>query len=293
MTSLTYDIKDKLKRLNVFEKIMAINIVVFFIGWLLSIISDISRQSTLNWLELPKNISDFILQPWSIITYGFTHYGFFHLLFNMLILYFVSRTMVNLFPTRQSLSIYLLGIIAGGLAFLTVYSVLPEQYARFVGPLVGASAGVNALLIFICAYMPYREAQFFAIKIKLWHIGAALVIFDLLGLLFGGNQGGRIAHLGGSLLGYIYATQLLKGKDIGKGFGTFMDSMTNLFKPKSKLKTVHRNKKKKPFAGHNKTEFDEFNKQKKIDLILDKISKSGYESLTAEEKSFLFKAGKD
>lgn len=293
MASLTHDIKDKLKHLNVFEKIMAINVLVFFIGWLLQVVRQIPRESTLNWVELPKDAFDFILQPWSIITYGFTHYGFMHLLFNMLILYFVSRTMVNLFPTKQSLNIYFLGIIAGGLAFLLVYNILPEQYSLLVGPLVGASAGVNALLIFICAYMPYREARFFAIRIKLWHIGVAIVVLDVLGLLFGGNQGGRIAHLGGSLLGYLYATQLLKGKDIGKGFGTFIDSIFSMFKPKSKLKTVHRNKKKKPFAGHNKTEFDEFNTQKKIDLILDKISKSGYESLTSEEKSFLFKAGKD
>lgn len=293
MTSLTYDIKDKLKRLNIFEKIIAINVLIFFIGWLIKVITRIPRESTLNWIELPKNAFDFILQPWSIITYGFTHYDPIHILFNMLILYFVSRTMVNLFPPKQSLSIYILGIIAGGLAFLAVYNVLPMLLSGIAGPLVGASAGVNALLIFICAYMPYREAQFFAVKIKLWHIGVALVIFDVLGLLFGENQGGRIAHLGGSFLGYIYATQLLKGKDIGKGFGAFMDSMARLFQPKSKLKTVHRNKKKKPFVGHNKTEFDEFNKQKKIDLILDKISKSGYESLTSEEKSFLFKAGKD
>ncbi len=293
MTSLTYDIKDKLKRLNVFEKIIAINVLVFFVGWLIKVIRRIPRQSTLNWFELPKDAFDFILQPWSIITYGFVHYGLFHLLFNMLVLYFVSRTMVNLFPSKQSLNIYVLGIISGGLAFLAVYNVLPANFSRLVGPLVGASAGVNALLIFICAYMPYREAQFFAVRIKLWHIGVALVAFDVLGLMFGGNQGGRVAHLGGSLLGYLYATQLIKGKDIGKGFGAFMDGVANWFKPKSTLKTVHRKQKKKSFAGHNKSEFNEFNKQKRIDLILDKISKSGYESLTAEEKAFLFKAGKD
>lgn len=291
MTSLTHDIKDKLKRLNVFEKIMAVNILVFFIGWVLKIIRRVPRQMTLTWFELPKDFFDFIMRPWSIITYGFTHYGFFHLLFNMLVLYFVSRTMVNLFPRKQSLNIYFLGIIVGGLVFLAVYNIMPESFSRNVGPLVGASAGVNALLIFICAYMPYREAKFFAIKIKLWHIGVAIVVFDIIGL-FGTNQGGSIAHMGGSLLGYMYATQFLKGKDIGEGFGTFMDRIANLFKPKSTLKTVHNNK-KKPFAGHNKAEFNEFNNQKKVDLILDKISKSGYDSLTKEEKAFLFKSGKD
>ncbi|MGK0428457.1 MAG: hypothetical protein ACJARX_000102 [Psychroserpens sp.] len=159
-----------------------------------------------------------------------------------------------------------------------------------VGSLVGASAGVNALLIFLCAYMPNRETRFFSISIKLWHIGAVIVLFDVIGL-FGVNQGGKVAHLGGSLLGYIYATQLLKGKDIGSGFGEFVDRVVGMFSSKTSLKTVHRSK-KNTVAGHNKQEFNEFNTQKKIDVILDKISKSGYESLTKEEKAFLFNAGK-
>nr|WP_321222778.1 rhomboid family intramembrane serine protease [uncultured Psychroserpens sp.] len=291
MTSLNHDIQDKLKNLNVFEKIMAVNVLVFFIGWLIQIIRKIPRSYTLSWLELPKEFLDFVVKPWSILTYGFTHYGFFHLLFNMVVLYFVSRSMVNLFPSRQSLNIYFLGILAGGLSFLLVYNIVPSSITTTVGSLVGASAGVNALLIFLCAYMPNRETRFFSISIKLWHIGAAIVIFDVIGL-FGVNQGGNVAHLGGSLIGYLYATQLIKGKDIGTGFSKFVDYFSNLFKKKSPLRTVHRNK-KQTMAGHNKEEFNEFNNQKKIDLILDKISKSGYESLTKEEKSFLFKAGKN
>ena len=292
MTSLSHDIKDKIKHLNVFEKIMALNVLVFFIGWLLKIIVGIPRHRTLSWLELPSGFIDALVKPWSIVTYGFAHYDLFHLLFNMLILYFVSRTMVNLFPIKQSLNIYFLGIIIGGLAYLIIYNVFPSILVDQVTVLVGASAGVNALLIFVCSYMPQRETRFFTIKIKLWYIGVAIVIFDIIGFFSGVNQGGRIAHLGGSLLGYIYATQLLKGKDIGEGFGKFMDTISGVFKKKTTLKTVHKNK-KKPFAGHNKDEFNEFNNQKKIDLILDKISKSGYDSLTKEEKSYLFKAGKD
>nr|WP_321243775.1 rhomboid family intramembrane serine protease [uncultured Psychroserpens sp.] len=291
MSSLNYDFKDKLKNLNVFEKIMAVNVLIFFIGWLIQITRKIPRSYTLSWFELPKDFLDFIVKPWSIVTYGFTHYDFLHLLFNMIVLYFVSRSLVNLFPSKQSLNIYFLGIIAGGLSFLVVYNILPDSFSSTVGSLVGASAGVNALLIFLCAYMPNRETRFFAISIKLWYIGVAIVLFDVIGL-FGANQGGNVAHLGGSLLGYLYATQLVKGKDIGSGFEKIMDSIANLFNKKSPLKTVHRNK-KNTIAGHNKQEFNEFNNQKKIDLILDKISKSGYESLTKEEKAFLFKAGKN
>lgn len=108
------------------------------------------------------------------------------------------------------------------------------------------------------------------------------------------NQGGSIAHLGGSIVGYVYAVQLIKGIDIGLGFQRFMNWVENLFKLKKKspLKTVYKGQ-SNTVAGHNKKEFQEFNKQKQIDLILDKISKSGYESLTKEEKAFLFKVGKD
>jgi membrane associated rhomboid family serine protease len=290
MTSLINDFKDKLKNLNVFEKIMAVNVLIFFIGWLIQVFRNIPRSHTLSWLELPKDFLDFIVTPWSIFTYGFTHYDFFHLLFNMVVLYFVSRSMVNLFPSKQSLNIYFLGILAGGMSFLLVYNVMPNSFSVTVGSLVGASAGVNALLLFLCAYMPNRETRFFTLSIKLWYIGVAIVLFDVIGL-FGINQGGKIAHLGGSLLGYFYATQLLKGKDIGSGFGKFVDRFMDMFSTKRTLKTVHRSK-KKAFAGHNKKEFNEFNTQKKIDVILDKISKSGYESLTKEEKAFLFNAGK-
>lgn len=288
MTSLNQDIQEKMRQLNVLEKIIAVNVVVFLIGLLISLI--IKTESSLYWLELPKEVGDFIFKPWSIITYGFTHYGFIHLLFNMLVLYYVSRMMLNLFTQKLTLNIYFLGIIMGGLFFLFAYNVLPESFLKPVGALVGASAGVRALLIFLCAYMPNTEVRVVFFNIKLWHLGIALVVFDVIGL-FGMNQGGNIAHLGGVGLGYFYAKQLIKGHDIGKGFEKFVDRIADLFKTskKSPLRTVHK-RKSNSVAGHTQSEFKEFSKQKQIDLILDKISKSGYESLTEEEKAFLFKA---
>lgn len=288
MTSLNQDLQDKLRNLNVLKKIIAVNVVVFLIGLLLSLV--VKSGSSLYWLELPKNLGDFIFKPWSIITYGFTHYGLFHLLFNMMVLYFAAQMMLNLFSPKLALNIYLLGIIVGGLFYISAYNVLPQNFLKPAGALVGASAGVRALLIFLCAYMPNTQVKVIVFNVKLWHLGVALVAFDAIGL-FGSNQGGHIAHLGGVALGYYYAKQLVKGKDIGKGFEKFMDSISNYFKPskKSPLKTVHK-RKSNSVAGHTKTEFKEFSKQKQIDLILDKISKSGYESLTEEEKAFLFKA---
>jgi rhomboid family protein len=250
------------------------------------------RQDSLIWLALPKDFSDFILKPWSILTYGFAHIDLWHLIINLLILYFVGRTFSNLFKIKLSLNVYFLGIFFGGLAFMLVYTLFPNSLLKTAGPLVGASAGVRAALIFLCAYMPNKETRLVTINIKLMYVGFVLVALDILGL-FGNNSGGNVAHLGGDLLGYFYAVQLQKGIDIGKGFERFTDAIWNLFsKAKtSNLKTVYKTK-KKGFAGHTKQEFGEFNKQKKIDVILDKISKSGYESLNKEEKAFLFRAGK-
>jgi membrane associated rhomboid family serine protease len=292
MTSLNYDIKDKLKRLSAFEKIIALNVLVYIIGWLVFQTQGIARGDSLNWLALPKGFTAFILKPWTILTYGFAHFGFWHLFFNMFILYFVGRSFSNLFSVKLSLNIYVLGILFGGLSFILVYNVFPNSILKSIGSLVGASAGVRATLIFLCAYMPNKEMRLVTINIKLLYIGLVLVALDILGL-FGDNPGGNVAHLGGDLLGYFYAVQLQKGTDIGKGFERFMDIISSYFSKgnKSNLKTVHKSK-KKSYAGHTKQEFSEFNKQKKIDIILDKISKSGYESLSDEEKAFLFKAGK-
>ena len=295
MTSLNQDIQDKLKRLTAFEKIIALNLLIYFIGWAIASFSSVTRVSSLNWLALPKDFSAFIVKPWSILTYGFTHIEFWHLFFNMLVLYFVGRSFSNLFNTKLSLNVYFLGIITGGLAYMLVYALLPNSVFGTTGDLVGASAGVRASLIFLCAYMPNYEVAIVKWRIKLMYFGLVMVGLDVLGLFSGVNEGGYVAHLGGDILGFFYAKQLTNGKDIGKWFERLMDRASSLFsfKSKGKLKTVHRrSKKSKAFAGHTKEEFGEFNKQKQIDIILDKISKSGYESLSKEEKEFLFRAGK-
>ena len=285
--SLTYDVKQKLKHLNVFEKLIVANVIVFCCAQILRYV--LNTESSLSWLELPSDFLDFIKQPWTIITYAFLHYDFLHILFNMLWLYFIGRIFVNLFNPKLGLNVYFLGAISGGIIFLLGYFLLPNVFSSG-HRLVGASAAVRALFIFMCAYMPNKDLRFFTFNIKLKHIGIALVVLDFVGL-FGGNAGGNLAHFGGTILGYFYATQLTKGKDIGKGFERLMDSVTSLFKTnKSSLKTVH--KKKGNVAGYTKDEFKEFNNQKQIDVILDKISKSGYDSLTKAEKEFLFRAGK-
>ena len=290
MTSLTQDIQDKLKQLTAYEKIIAINIVVFFIGWCITVVFDISRSSSLNWLELPNEFSSFILKPWSLVTYGFKHIEFWHLFMNMFVLYFVGRSFSNLFNIKISLNIYFLGIISGGLLYIVSYALFPSFF-NYGGSLVGASAGVRATLIFLCAYMPNHEVRLGSLRFKLMYVGFIMVALDLFGL-FGANSGGNVAHLGGDLLGYFYAIRLRQGIDIGKRFEKLMDAFFSLFSftKKAKLKTVYKDKSK--VGGYERGEFNQFNNQKKIDIILDKISKSGYESLTKDEKEFLFRAGK-
>ena len=285
------DLKYKFKNLDVFGKIITINVVVFFIGL---VFKSLLRFNLFTYFELPSGIMDFIFQPWSLITYGFLHNGLFHVAFNMLFLYYLSQVTTNLFRSKMILNIYFLGIIFGGLAYLGYSNLLPSSMVDSNGILVGASAGVSALLLFVAAYMPNSEIRLFNMfNVKWKHVAMVIVGLDLFRMISGMNQGGYVAHLGGYILGYVYATQLVKGSDIGTGFERTMDKFMNLFKPKSNLKTVHKNKSKGSTVNKTKKTTNTLDKQKKIDIILDKISKSGYESLTSEEKSFLFKIGKD
>ncbi|WP_179376188.1 rhomboid family protein [Winogradskyella wichelsiae] len=289
--STVNDLKYKFKNLDVFGKIIAINVVIFFISL---VFKSLLRFNLFTYFELPSGIMDFLFQPWSLITYGFLHNGLFHVAFNMLFLYYLSQVTTNLFRSKMVLNIYFLGIIFGGLAYLAYSNLLPSSLVNSNGVLVGASAGVSALLLFVAAYMPNSEIRLFNMfNVKWKHVAMVIVGLDLFRMISGMNQGGYVAHLGGYILGYVYATQLVKGSDIGTGFERTMDKFMNLFKPKSNLKTVHKNKSKGSTVNKTKKSTNTLDKQKKIDIILDKISKSGYESLTSEEKSFLFKIGKD
>lgn len=287
------DTKYRFAKFNVYEKIIAVNAAIYALLWVSLKLFFQPTSAFLRWFELPKELGDMIVKPWTVFSYGFLHYDFWHIVFNMLILYLIGRIFLNLFNPKMALNVYLLGILFGAIFFLLGNVLFPDSIFRSAGSLIGASAGVQAVLFFLWAYMPQTEVAIFRFNVKLWYIGVVFLVIDLVGL-FGNNSGGHTAHLGGAFLGYLYAKQLRKGSDIGKGFGKFMDGFFALFKAKSRsnLKTVHKSK-KSTVAGHSKKEFNEFNKQKQIDLILDKISKSGYDSLTKQEKEFLFKAGKN
>jgi len=281
MSSLNQDIKTKFLHLHVLEKIIVLNTSLFFLGIILNLLG----INLLDWFSLPYRFSEVLSHPWSIITYGFLHHSLGHLFFNMLVLYFIAQSFANLFKPRLSFKIYILGVIFGGLAFVFVSMLFPDLL-RINGPLVGASAGVRACILFLCVYWPNKPIGFFSFRFPLKYLGIAMVLLDLPGLM-SVNSGGTVAHIGGYLSGFLYAKQLKIGKDLG----SFLDVVLDYLKSVNKLKTVHKSK-SPTMGGKQKKEFNTFPQQKQIDLILDKISKSGYDSLTQAEKDFLFRAGK-
>jgi len=288
----TGNLKYQYARLSVAEKLIAINVLIFIVNGLLTLLLGMNGDAIVQWFQLPKDFFDFLTQPWSIVTYSFFHAGLGHIFWNMLVLFYVGRIFLNLFNGRRFLNVYFLGVILGGLFFMVSYNVFPAFF-KVNAALIGASAGVRAILIFICAYIPNQEVRLIFFNIKLWYLGAFIVLTDLVQLSLGVNPGGQFAHLGGALLGYIYARQLLQGKDIGEGFSKMVDGIINLFKKtekKAPMKTVYRKDKKTAATTVN---YKKESHQRKIDTILDKISKSGYESLSKAEKDFLFKAGKE
>ena len=281
MSSLKQDIKTKFLHLHVLEKIIVLNTSLFFLGIILNLLG----INLLDWFSLPYRFSEVLSHSWSIITYGFLHHSLGHLFFNMLVLYFIAQSFANLFKPRLSFKIYILGVIFGGLAFVFVSMLIPDLL-RINGPLVGASAGVRACILFLCVYWPNKPIGFFSFRFPLKYLGIAMVLLDLPGLM-SVNSGGTVAHIGGYLSGFLYAKQLKIGKDLG----SFLDVVFDYLKSVNKLKTVHKSK-SSTMGGKQKKEFNAFPQQKQIDLILDKISKSGYDSLTQAEKDFLFRAGK-
>lgn len=303
--------QDKLRyRYNlsgVTERLIAINVLVYVIFLLLGIISflfqmDEGLEWFRRWFIVPSRPEKLILRPWSIITYAFMHAGFWHLLGNMIILYFSGRFFLTYFSSKRLLNYYFLGAIAGALLFMLSYNLFPVFADGRNYHLIGASAAVMAILIGVAAKAPNMTIRLFLLgNIKLWWIAAFFVAKDLIFIPIE-NPGGHIAHLGGAGLGYFYTTQLTKGRDIGAWFERFMDKIAGLFATRKQkpFRKVYKNKEKPsgrrgPYQQKSTINYRETQdeKQQRIDEILDKISKNGYDSLTKEEKEVLFNAGKD
>ena len=279
----------KFKTLNIANKLIVINIAVFLLFFIASFLFNTSSEVLMQWFVLPEEPIEVLKQPWSLLTYSFLHGGFTHILFNMIWLNFFSKFILNLFSEKRFLTVYLLGALYGGLLFVTAYNVFPVFQSK-AGYLLGASASVSALMVFAATYSPNISFRFFMVTIKLWQLAVGLFLLDLFRLGSGTNPGGMLSHIGGAVFGYLSAVQLAKGNDIGLWFEKIVASLVNLFKTKKNtpFRKVHKTPKN---TSKKKTTSVKDERQIKIDGILDKIGKSGYESLTKQEKDFLFKAG--
>jgi membrane associated rhomboid family serine protease len=283
------NLKYRFERFSIAEKIIVLNIVFFIIPFFIQTLLYLFKlpSSTFSsWFHLLPSFSEVLFRPWTLFTYSFLHASFSHILWNMLLLYYASQMYLNLFSEHQFLKNYILGVLVGGLFFLIGYNLFPV-FEGIYPPLVGASAGVMAVLIFVATYTPNQEIRLLFINVKLQYIGIALVLIDILQIPYS-NAGGRLAHIGGAFIGYLYANQLKQGTDIGSFLDRIWSYFNTLTKPSAvkNMRTVHRTQKtvkRKPSPTN----------QQKIDAILDKISTSGYESLKQEEKDFLFQSGKD
>lgn len=289
------DIKNQYKNGSVLIKLIFINVLVFLavnvIGLLLYFFNiENGIQQLVYWLSLPSDVTKLLYRPWTILSYMFLHEEIFHLLFNMLVLYFGGQIFLQFLNNKKLLSTYLLGGLSGGLLYVLLFNVLPvfEQQTSLSFAL-GASASVMAVLIAAATYVPnFVVRLIFLGNVKLKYIALIYVVLDVISIPKG-NSGGHIAHLGGALFGFVYISQLQKGKDLTAGFNRFLDSLKSLFSFKRKMKVVYKSPK-----SRDDYQFNEQKKanQQKIDAILDKISKSGYDSLTGEEKAILFDASR-
>ena len=278
------DLYHRFLQRNVVEKLIILNILIFILTYLLNTLSFLFASDSnfiIDWFSLDPSFGRLLFRPWTLVTYGFLHIGFFHILFNLLILYYFGNLFLDFFDSGQFLTYFLLGVIAGGLVYMLSYNYLPALKTQQT-VLVGASAGVTAIVIGIAAYIPHYALHFrFIGSIKLMYIAAVMVVLDLVQIPTG-NAGGHLAHLGGAFMGYVLTQYLNQGR----GLSAWWKSQW-VPRKDSNLKTVYRK------TGADKATVSMEYDQKKIDSILDKISKSGYETLTKEEKDYLFKAGKN
>lgn len=241
-----------------------------------------------NWLALSSDPNIFLFKPWTFLTYAFFHSSFLHLLFNMMVLNFASQLFLTFFTQKQYLGLYILGAVFAGITFALSY-----YFLNISAPIVGASAAIMAILVAATTYQPLMDVRLLLIgNVKLWHITGVILILDLMQLRLD-NTGGHISHLAGAFFGFAYIKLLQSGTDLSIIISKTLDFFANLFKksPTTPFKKVHKNY-QKPTEKVTSRIVTKDKTQQQIDEILDKISQSGYDCLTKEEKEFLFKAGK-
>ena len=275
------DIKRTFKSNNDLAKIIIANVILF----IPSNLTEGLKQSFFSILGIPESFFEFFYQPWTIVSYMFLHNGFNHILFNMLLLYSFGKILAGSIGNRAFLTVYFIGGLAGGMAYLifsTLISIGIIPLTPF-GGVVGASGAVLAVIVAIATLSPNQELNMMFIgPVRLKYIAlGAFVISTVLSI--DANIGGKMVHVGGAAYGYFFAMRHKNGKSTGLWFSRIIETLKNLFKRQAKMKVAYKRPKTDEQFNNEKAEH-----QEQVDAILDKISKSGYDSLTKKEKEFLF-----
>lgn len=295
--SLIKDIKFELTRGNTVTRLILINCIVFLVIILSRLImmafsggESIMFDNVIRWFTLPSDLSRLILQPWSLFTYAFMHFGIWHILFNMLLFYWFGRIAGDLIGDRRIFPLYFYGAILGGIFAVICLNLIPfggdNKY------ILGASASVMAVIMASATLAPdYLMRLILLGNVKIKYIVAVLIILDLLSISMKYNIGGSFAHLGGAMTGYGFIWLLRHGYDPSKLFFKRKKRARGNVQKRRPVKVV------KLFATlkHLETEQREkenISEEHKLDAILEKIKKFGKQSLSADELEFLEKISK-
>lgn len=287
------ELKHTFKEGSILTKLIYLNLGIFLIFRILNVfffLVGYDFDVVLNQFTLPSSFSEFIYRPWTIVSYMFLHFDFLHILFNLLWLFWFGKIFLQYFDEKRLLGIYLMGGFTGGILYMLFYNVFPVYSGNTQAELLGASASILALVVASATYAPnYRINLMFFGPIKIMWIAVISVALYFIGIS-GSNSGGNVAHIGGAIWGFIYITQLKRGKDITSKFNNFVFKLSKniRFKKRDKMHVSYRNNKTKTMSDWVYNQNKKKNNQD-IDKILDKISKSGYDNLSKDEKDFLFK----
>lgn len=292
--SLLDGLKDSFRQGSTLTRLIYINLGVYLVIKILAVfyfllgMDPSGSFSLINWLSVPADTNQLLHRPWTVFTYMFLHQGFLHILFNMLWLYWFGKIFLSYLDQNKLLSIYIIGGLTGAAFYIFAYNLFPVfEATRGISIALGASASVMAVMLATVVYIPNHIVHMMFIgPVKIKHIAIFFIVLDILSIP-SGNAGGHIAHLGGAFYGWLFINQLRQGKDIATPFVKLLESFMKLFKKRSPLKVSHKKTNSMSDKEYNKTKKQE---QERMNEILDKISKSGYDSLTKEEKEILFRS---
>lgn len=291
------DLKRTFKNGSALIRLLYLNIGFFILIKLVAVIlvlfgsGQLFYPTLLSYIGVPGSLENLIYTPWSLITYMFTQFDFLHLLFNMLWLYWFGSLFLNYFSGQKLVGVYLLGGLSGAFLYILSYNLFPYfELLRYNSWAIGASASVMAIVFAVCTYVPHQRIYLFLIgPVQLIYLALFTALIDLLSIT-SGNAGGHIAHLGGALFGYLFTLSIRRNRDITSGITAILNFFSRTLRPGSKMHVKFRN----PQATSDSAKRSSQSKkpsEEKINEILDKISKAGYDSLSKEEKEILFKSG--